>query len=39
MSPGFAMVLSTAATSLAWVRCVVTFWADDTSPATTASPR
>ena len=39
MSPGLACVLSAAATAPAWVRCVVTFWADDTSPATTASPR
>ena len=38
MSPGLACALMAAATSLACVRCVVTFWADDTSPATTANP-
>ena len=36
-SPGLACALMAAATALAWVRCVVTFWADETSPAATAS--
>ena len=38
MSPGLACALMAAATASAWVRWVVTFWADETSPATTASP-
>ena len=38
MSPGLASALMAAATLFAWVRCVVTFWAEDTRPATTASP-
>ena len=36
-SPGLASALIAAATAFAWVRCVVTFWADETSPAATAS--
>ena len=38
MSPGLACALMAAATAFACVRCVVTFWADETMPATTASP-
>ena len=32
MSPGLACALMAAATALACVRCVVTFWADDIRP-------
>ena len=37
-SPGLACALIAAATALACVRWVVTFCADETSPATAASP-